>query len=203
MFQNPIESEDELRQLIGQPSELVIRKELKHLDQHMRHFIAASPFVLLGTYSSSGQCDVSPRGDHPSVAHVIDDHHLAIADRPGNRRIDSLRNIMQTGRIGLLFLRPGVGETLRINGTAQIIRDANVLKQLINGGKEPLLAIGVKVEEAFFQCAKALIRSKLWEVHASPKFDLAQTLVDQTGGLGQTTQQLAEQIEQSYRERLY
>lgn len=145
-----------------------LKKELKTLDEHMRRFIAHSPFVVIGTYSADGRCDSSPRGDPPGSILVVDEHTLLIPDRTGNRRVDSLRNILETGRIGLLFLVPGVGETLRINGRAQLIRDEKWLTALSAGEKKPSLAIAVVVEECFLQCAKALLRSKLWDTQERP-----------------------------------
>src|SRR6185436_3852408 len=150
-FRNCISDVAELESLIGLPSELVIKKQLAELDNHMRAFVARSPFLLLGTIGKSGMCDVSPRGDVPSVATVLDSRTLAIAERPGNRRADSLRNIIETGRVGLLLLVPAVGETLRINGRACVMRDDDVLASLAVDGKQPLVGIGVEVEECYFQ----------------------------------------------------
>ncbi|QDV38301.1 MSMEG_1061 family FMN-dependent PPOX-type flavoprotein [Tautonia plasticadhaerens] len=203
-----VRSAEELEALIGLPSELVIRKQLDHLDAHMRAFIARSPFLLLGTSGADGSCDVSPRGDLPSVATVLDETTLILADRPGNRRADSLKNVIETGRIGLLFLVPGVGETLRINGRACVTRDEDVLTPLSVNGKRPVVGIVVEVQECYFQCAKALIRSKLWtrgeaEAPDGDGFDLAEVLVDQCRIEDQTVAGLKEQIETSYRDRLY
>jgi uncharacterized protein len=121
-FTNRIQSAQELESLIGTPSELARRKELPRLDSHMRQFIAHSPFVILSTHATNGRCDASPRGDAPGFVHVIDDQTLLIPDRIGNKRVDSYHNLLETGRIGLLFLIPGIGETLRINGRAALIR---------------------------------------------------------------------------------
>lgn len=206
-FQNVVTSDEEITQLVGSPSELVIKKQLPELDDHMQSFIAESPFVLIGTVGSDGRCDVSPRGDEPPVVHVLDARTLAIPDRPGNRRADSLHNIIETRRIGILFLVPGIGETLRINGQACVMRDQDILASMSAAGKQPVVGIGVEVEECYFQCAKALIRSKLWESHAKhPKataHHFAQLLVDQTGIECESVDSLAEQIEQSYTDRLY
>jgi PPOX class probable FMN-dependent enzyme len=167
-FSERIRSVEELAPLAGTPSELAIRKELKSLDGHMRRFIAQSPFVILSTHSKDGRCDSSPRGDAPGFVQVVDDQTLLIPDRLGNKRFDSFRNILETGRIGLLFLIPGVGETLRVNGRAILIRDESWLNPLTAQGKRPLLAAAVEIEECYLQCAKALIRSRLWEPHARP-----------------------------------
>ena len=159
---------EELTSIIGTPSAIAVRKELKTLDEHMRRFIAHAPFVVISTHAADGRCDASPRGDAAGFVQVVDDRTLLIPDRPGNRRVDSFRNILETGRIGLLFLVPGSGETLRVNGRAAIIRDEAWLTPLSAQGKRPLLAVAVDVEECYLQCAKALIRSALWEPHERP-----------------------------------
>jgi PPOX class probable FMN-dependent enzyme len=167
-FIDQIRSADELTAIIGTPSAFSLKKELRALDEHMRRFIAYSPFVVISTHSATGKCDASPRGDAPGFIHVVDEHTLLIPDRPGNKRVDSFRNILETGSIGLLFLVPGVGETLRVNGRAAIVRDEGWLKLLCAQGKQPRVAVAVAVEECFLQCAKALLRSKLWEPHERP-----------------------------------
>ena len=159
---------EELAACIGTPSEFSLKKELNLLDEHMRRFIAHSPFAIISTHSADGRCDASPRGDAPGFVSVVDDRTLLIPDRLGNKRVDSYRNILETGRIGLLFLVPGFGETLRVNGRAVLIRDEAWLTPLTAQGKRPLVAVAVEVEECFLQCAKALIRSKLWEAHERP-----------------------------------
>lgn len=183
-FAETVTSLDELRRIIGTPGELVMKKELPQLDEHMRRFIAHSPFVILSTHDADGRCDASPRGDAPGFVQVVDDHTLLIPDRRGNKRIDSLQNILATGRVGLIFLVPGVGETLRINGRAAIIKDEAWLTPLAAQGIRPLLGIAVQAEECYLQCAKALMRSKLWEPHERPDLSrlpsFAQMLVDQT-----------------------
>lgn len=167
-FAAQVRSAEELAAIIGTPSSIALKKELTTLDQHMRRFIAHSPFLVISTHSENGTCDASPRGDAPGFVHVLDDRMLLIPDRFGNKRTDSYRNILETGRIGLLFLIPGVGETLRVNGRAAIIRDEAWLTPLTAQGKRPLVAVAVEVEECFLQCAKALIRSKLWKPHEWP-----------------------------------
>ncbi len=167
-FTKPIRSLDELSSLIGIPSDVSLRKELTSLDGHMRSFIEHSPFLIISTHSSDGRCDASPRGDSPGFVHVVDDNTLLIPDRIGNRRADSYRNIVETGRIGLLFLVPAIGETLRVNGRATIICDEHWMTLLSAHGKRPQAAVAVNVEECYLQCAKAIIRSKLWEPHERP-----------------------------------
>ncbi len=167
-FTERVTSSEELTMFVGTPSAIAIKKELTRLDEHMRRFIAHAPFVVLSTHGLDGRCDASPRGDAPGFVSVVDDRTLLIPDRPGNRRVDRFRNIVETGRVGLLFLVPGMGETLRINGRAILIRDEAWLRPLSAEGKQPRFAVAVEIEECYLQCAKALIRSKLWEPHARP-----------------------------------
>jgi PPOX class probable FMN-dependent enzyme len=205
-FQHVVTSAAELVELIGVPSELAVKKQQAQLDRHMVQFIAASPFLLLGTVDENGRCDVSPRGDAPGAVQVLDSRTLVIPERAGNRRADSLRNILQTGRIGLLFLVPGLGETLRVNGRACVFRDGDVLASLAVRGKQPTVAIGVEVDECFLQCAKALIRSQLWHGAPLPPTSLpsfAEILLEQTQIPGQTVESLTQAIEESYSQRLY
>jgi len=156
-----IETGEELRALYGTPSERAIRKQLAHLDKHCRHFIERSPFLVISSMGPNG-ADVSPRGDPPGFVTVLDEKRLLIPDRAGNNRIDSLENILADPRVGLLFFLPGVDETLRINGRARIVVGAEVEAMALNG-KAPRTALLVQVEEVFLQCAKALLRSKLWD----------------------------------------
>jgi uncharacterized protein len=205
-FRNLVTSAEELAGLIGVPSELAVKKQRTELDQHLTNLIAESPFVLIGTVAQDGSCDVSPRGDAPgSLVKILDSRTLVIPERAGNRRADSLRNIIETGRIGLLFLVPGLGETLRVNGRACVLRDDDLLASLTVQGKQPLVAIGVEVEECFLQCAKALLRSKLWQACARPTSlpSFAQILMDQTQMEGHTVESLHQAIEESYSQRLY
>ena len=211
-FERVVTSEDELTKLIGMPSALAVKKQLSELDGHMQSFIARSPFLLLGTFGRNGACDVSPRGEAHGLAKVLDSKTLVIPDRRGNRRADSLRNILETGRVGLLFLIPGMGETLRVNGRACVIRDDEVLAALTAEGVQPHLGIAVEVEECFLQCAKAIIRSRLWDngVGGSGVGDhgpalpcFAEILIDQTKISGETVESLNRQIEDSYRNKLY
>lgn len=206
-FTDQIHSAEEFATIIGTPSAISLKKELKALDEHMRRFIAHSPFVVISTHSASGRCDASPRGDAPGFIQVVDERTLLIPDRPGNKRVDSLRNILETGRIGLLFLVPGVGETLRANGRAAIIRDEAWLTPLSARGKRPLLAIAVAVEECFLQCAKALLRSKLWEPHQRPDLQslpcAAQMLTDQVQMPEYDVARMQTLLDGAYKNNLY
>lgn len=206
-FQRLVTPVDELTELIGVPSEIVLKKQLAELDSHMMAFIAKSPFLLLGTFSRIGRCDVSPRGDAYGSAKVLDSKTLIIPDRRGNRRVDSLHNILETGQVGLLFLIPGLGETLRVNGRACLIRDDDVMASMAVDGKHPLVGIAVEVEECFLHCAKAVIRSKLWDSREgdreTPLPCFAEMLIDQTKFEGETVESLKRQIEESYANKLY
>ena len=136
---------------------------MNYLDHHCINFINLSPFCMVSTSDENGNCDVSPRGDKPGFACILDQKTLVLPERPGNRRIDSMRNIISNPHIGLLFLIPGLGETLRINGKACLITDDKILEQMSDGSKKPSIGIAVEVEECFIHCAKAFKRSGLWE----------------------------------------
>jgi uncharacterized protein len=163
VFKDVVTSKQELRAIFGEPSERAVLKCHSSLDEHSRAFIAASPFVLLATSSAAGQCDVSPKGDAPGFVLVLDDTHLVVPDRPGNNRTDGLTNILENPHVGMIFLVPGRGDTLRVNGRASIIRDEEILARLAVQGKLPKVALGVDVEEAYLHCPKAFLRSSLWD----------------------------------------
>ena len=186
MFHDVVTSLDDLRALVGEPSELARAKQLGALDKHCRAFIARSPFMLMATANAAGQCDVSPKGDAPGFVRVLDDTHLVVPDRPGNKRLDGMSNVLANPHVGLLFLVPGVGETLRVNGRAVILRDQEILASLAVEGKRPLLAIGVEVEEVFLHCARSFRRGRLWDQPSWPGPDALPSmpciLYEQTGG---------------------
>jgi uncharacterized protein len=206
-FRHPISSLEELRVLVGTPGELAVRKELSTLDEHCRTFIAHSPFVLVGTAGASGRADVSPRGDGPGFALVLDDRTIAIPDRPGNKRVDSFQNILENPHVGLLFVIPGVEETLRVNGGARLVRDPELLERMAAQGKTPHLALAVHVEEAYLQCAKSLRRSRLWQPETWPERSILPTggkiWLDQTRPANTTAEELDSRIEESYVTNLY
>ncbi len=157
-----IETVAQLEALFGQPGEASLKKEVPYLHPAYRALIEASPFAVLSTVGPGG-LDASPRGDPPGFVVVRDDKTLLMPERRGNNRIDSLRNIVADPRVGLLFLIPGVGETLRVNGRARITVEPGLLASLAMEGKPPQCVIEVRVETVFFQCARAIQRSKLWE----------------------------------------
>jgi PPOX class probable FMN-dependent enzyme len=158
-----INDETELRDVLGSPSPRARDKVRDRLHALDRAWLAASPFCLLSTADADGRCDVSPKGDPAGFAHVIDDTTIALPERPGNRRADGYLNILANPHVGLVFLVPGRGDTLRINGSARIVRDAPFFDALKVKGHRPQLALLVTVEEVFFHCAKAFLRSELWE----------------------------------------
>src|SRR5262249_11544674 len=126
-FTDTIDTLEDLREVVGLPRDAAVRKDIGHVDAHLRAFIAKSPFLVLATSSADGTCDVSPKGDAPGFVHVLDEHTIVIPDRPGNQRADSLSNIIANPQVGLLFLVPGKDETLRVNGAARLVRDADIL----------------------------------------------------------------------------
>lgn len=158
----PITRESELRQRIGPPKELALAKITDRLNPLTRQFIECSPFVCVASASPDGGLDVSPRGDPPGFVRVLDDRTLLIPERPGNRIADTLTNLLTDPRIALLFLIPGVGDTFRVNGEAELVDDAELLAPSEIEGKIPRVGILVRVKQAYTQCAKALIRSDLW-----------------------------------------
>jgi PPOX class probable FMN-dependent enzyme len=151
-----------LRELLGEPSELVKAKVTDRLNELTRRFIDLSPFVLLATSHRDGSCDVSPRGDPAGFVQVVDDQTLLVPERPGNRLADSLENILRNPHVGLLFLVPGVGETLRVNGRGRIVTDEDLLEPLAVEGKPPRLGLLIRIDQVFTHCPKAFIRSDLW-----------------------------------------
>ncbi len=206
-FRNVVTNGQALREIIGTPSARAVQKERSTLDAHCRAFIERSPFLLMATSSPDGRCDVSPKGDAPGFALVLDEQRLVIPDRPGNKRLDGLINLVANPHVGLIFLVPGREETLRVNGRAWITRDPELLQRFVVQGKTPLLAVGVEVEECFLHCAKAFRRSRLWAHQqwlgpdALPT--LACVLFDQIKPEGVTLQDYERDIEEGYAKRLY
>ena len=200
-----ISTTEDLRDCYPQPLERSLRKSLPALDAHMRQFISRSPFLCLGT-SNSGGADVTPRGDSPGFVQVLDDRTLLIPDWPGNNRLDSLTNIVSNPNVGLLFFIPGVNETLRVNGTAELTTDPTTVERWTVNGKHPRSAMRVTVREAYLHCAKALIRSKLWEddyrIERAELPTYARMLKDQ-GVTTQPVEELQASIDESYQTRLY
>ena len=205
-FSEVITSQEQIREVIGHPSERVVNKAISILDEHCRALIAKSPFLLIASSDQSGNMDISPKGDPPGFVQVLDDKTLAIPDRPGNRRADTFLNILQNPGVGLLFLIPGQRETLRISGTAKIVRDAWLLEKMVIQGKKPNFAIVVTVKEAFLHCAKCIIRSHLWEPEHWPDLEglpsLARILIDHAN-LTDSVEEIQQSLDEGYRTNLY
>jgi uncharacterized protein len=172
-FNDVITRLEDLRAIIEAPPPTgrAVLKDRPVLDAHARAFIQLSPLVVLATADADGRCDVSPKGDAPGFVQVLDDHRLVVPDRPGNRRLDGMLNLLTNPHVGLLFLVPGRDDTLRVNGRASITRDPEILARCIAQGKTPALAIGVEVEQCYFHCAKAFLRSRLWTPDRWPARD--------------------------------
>lgn len=159
-----VTTEEQLRSIVGHPAEMVVKKVRSSLQQVHRDWLAATPMVFVATCGANGRVDVSPKGDPPGkVVHVIDDRTIAIPERPGNKRVDGYLNILKNAHVGTIALSPGRGDTLRINGSARIVDDGDYFDALAVRGRRPILAVEITVEEVFFHCAKAFLRSGLWK----------------------------------------
>ena len=158
-----ITSEAQLREIVGEPLARVVNKERRSLHDYDKQWLANSPLCLVGTSGADGSCDVSPKGDPPGFTIVLDDTTIAIPERPGNRRIDGFRNILANPHVGLLYLIPGRADTLRINGRARLVREAPFFNQMTVKGHRPLLALIVEIDQIFYHCPKAFLRSQLWQ----------------------------------------
>ena len=206
-FDHLVTTESELRAIIGVPGARSVQKERPALDPHCRAFIACSPFLLMATASRDGRCDVSPKGDAPGFVLVLDDHRLVIPDRPGNKRLDGLMNLIANPHVGLIFFVPGREETLRINGRACITRDPALLERCAAHGKTPQVAVGVEVEQCFLHCAKAFRRANLWAHEQWPGPDalpsMACILFDQIRPEGVTLEDYERDLEEGLKKRLY
>lgn len=165
-FGEVITSELELRKIVGPANRWFTSKILDRLDRHCRRFIAASPFVVVGSTNPFGMVDLSPKGDHAGFVRPLDDATLAIPDRPGNRRVDTFHNVLHNPGVGLIFFVPGKRETLRVTGRALLVRDHAIRSTMMDNGRMPDLAMIVIVEKAFFHCGKCITRSNLWDYDA-------------------------------------
>ena len=200
----------ELRALFGHAEGLALRKAIPKLDRHARDYIARAPFLCIATASADGRADVSPRGDRPGFVQVLDDHHLAIPDRPGNNRLDTMANILENPNVGLIFMIPGFEDTLRVNGRAEITTDPEIRARATIDGKTPKVAIRVRIDEAFLHCAKAFKRSRLWQPEARVDRKvmptLARMILEQTAESAPKEEEVVAcdlDIEENYRTELY
>ena len=205
--QHHITSEADLRAIMGEPvHELVLVKSSDSLTESMKKYIKLSPFVCIATHGKSGSSDVSPRGDAPGFVHILDNRTLVIPDRPGNKRLDSITNIINQPNMAMLFMIPGVLETLRVNGKGIVSTDPELLQRFEVNGKLPALVIVVTVEEALGHCSKAFKRSKLWQSDYLPK-DKVPSLAELMSGHLQldedTTTMLKAAIEDDAQNNMY
>jgi PPOX class probable FMN-dependent enzyme len=199
-----IDSKDALRRVYKTPNPRSVAKEIKLLDRHCRRFVELSPFLVLAT-SGAGGGDVSPRGGPAGFVKALDSASLIIPDFPGNNRLDSLENILEDGRVGLLFLVPGVDETLRVNGRATVDTDPELRALGTVDGRLPIAVIRVTVEQAYLHCGKALMRSALWDpaiqVERSTLPSIGEMIKDQINQ--QTPAETQEEMLVRYKETLY
>jgi PPOX class probable FMN-dependent enzyme len=205
-----IKERQELRDKLGEVGPLAAGKTIRKIDKYARTFIEHSPFLCIGTADAEGNADVSPRGDPMGFVRVIDDKTIIIPDRPGNNRADTMQNILANPNIGILFLIPGIEDTLRLNGKAEIIDDPEALAPAAVNGKPPKLGIRVKVDEVFFHCAKAFRRSKLWDPAAQQDRailpSLARMVMEQARACEVEEEEagkVEEEIQEAYRTNLY
>jgi uncharacterized protein len=198
---------ESVREHYGTPHEMALAKELTYLDKHCRAFIALSPFIVLASSDAQGRCDATPRGDAPGFVTVINDLSFAIPDRTGNKRVDTMLNITDNPHIGVLFLVPGVNECLRVNGRVRVSLEPRLLAGMIVNGKTPNAATIVDVEEVYFQCGKAVLRSDLWNpekrVPRGTFPSLGRVLADQIKGKESEGERYEKAIEERYRNALY
>ena len=201
-----IGSKEELRAHYGAAHDRAVKKELRFLDPHARNFLARSPFVLIGSQDGDGNADVTPKGDRPGFVAVLDDVTIAIPDRPGNNRLDTFENIVANPAVGLLFLIPGMNETLRINGEGRITADAGLRAQLAVDGREPATVLVVKAKAVYMHCAKAFMRSELWKPESWPERSEMPTLGaimrDQIG-LAESASELDDSLDKSYAKSMW
>jgi PPOX class probable FMN-dependent enzyme len=194
-----------LRAHYGTVHPLALKKVLTRLDGHCRDFIALSPFAVLATSDGAGGVDASPRGDAPGFVAVLDDSSLLLPDRPGNNRVDSYSNVMAHAGVGLLFFVPGINETLRVNGDARLVTEGALLGPLAAQGKTPTAGLLIAVQEAFFHCGKALMRSHLWDasmqVQRTAFPTLGKIMADQTRAMAEP--EADDLVEAGYRNNLY
>jgi PPOX class probable FMN-dependent enzyme len=206
-YDKKIQNEQQLREILGHPSKLANNKVISFLDDHCKDYIRKTPFIVLSTSDANGFCDASPRGDAPGFIKVLDDTHFFIPERPGNKRLDSILNILENPQVGLLLIIPGLNETLRINGEAIVTNDKELLELAIHDGKAPQLGILVRVRECYMHCGKAFIRSSLWNPDSWPaKEDLpiaSKILADHASLPDLFQQKVAASLQNTYTNKLY
>ncbi len=205
-----IEEKSVLRTKMGEVGPLAAGKTLKRIDKYAKTYIERSPFLCIGTADENGNADVSPRGDPPGFVRIVDDRTIIIPDRPGNNRVDTMANIIANPKVGILFIIPGIDDTLRVNGRAEIIDDPAELAPAAINGRAPKIGIRVHVDEVFFHCAKAFRRSQLWDqaAHQDRAFlpGLAHMVMEQARACEVDTEesdQVEAEIQEEYKTGLY
>ncbi|MGW0436331.1 pyridoxamine 5'-phosphate oxidase family protein [Micromonospora sp. NPDC003197] len=200
-----VTSHDELQAILGTPNRAAVAKERTFLSDFDKQWLAASPFCLVATSGVDGTCDVSPKGDPPGFTLVLDDTTIAVPERPGNRRADGFHNILDNPHVGLIYLIPGRGDTLRINGRVRIVRDAPFFEQMVVKGHRPQFALVVDIEQIFYHCSKAFLRSELWSSETwNPTAAPSQAAIaKQTTRREQSLEELEHYYGPEYATRLY
>ena len=201
-FAGALSSREQLRDFYDAAMEAAIRKDIGELDDMCRRLIAASPMLFVATHTGDGRADVSPRGGQPGFVTVLDDRHLAIPDATGNRRLDTLENVVDSGRVALIFVIPGRDTTLRVNGRACITAEPELLDRLTPVGKPPRTAIVIEAEEVYAHCPKAFVRSKLWDPATWPDPDTLPTAAEVAVAHRRDPEWSVEQEENRQRESL-
>ena len=202
----PIRTAAEIKAILGPDFESQVAKVIDHIDPHCRAWIERCPFIVVSSMNASGAMDVSPKGDPPGFVRVIDKYTLAIPDRPGNHRGDTFCNVLENPNVGIVFIVPKRREVMRVSGTAQVVKDTDLLEAMMVNGKQPDLALLVRVREAFFHCGKSMIRSGMWEPSRWGPIDglptYAQALKDH-GNLSMALQELEGRVARNEIDRLY
>lgn len=200
----PLTSAEALRALLGEVYPGNVNKVRARLDEHCQRFIALSPMLFISSANGEGQCDVSPKGDAPGFVRILDEAHLAIPDRRGNHRADTMLNILANPQVGLIFLIPGMTETLRINGAAALYTDADLLDALAMQGKRPQVAIVVETQEVYLHCGRSLLRSGLWQTATWPQRETlpsaAQIFADHMAQPDLTCDEMETVLDEAYHE---
>ncbi|MFM9938633.1 MAG: MSMEG_1061 family FMN-dependent PPOX-type flavoprotein [Hyphomicrobiaceae bacterium] len=205
-FEETIRTRERLRELHGTAKPASALKAIDHIDDICRRFIAASPFVMVGSRGADGRLDLSPKGDPAGFVRVLDEHTLAIPDRLGNNRLDTFENLLVNPEVGLFFLIPGNGDTLRVSGKGQIVRDSRLQSQMAVNGKAPNVVLIVNVEEAFLHCPKCMVRAALWKQDLWPNRSNVPTLGEALvthSALGESVADVQARIDNDGATRLY
>lgn len=198
----PVQTIAELRAIVPQPARLVEAKILDHLDEQASAFLTASPFLLLSTSGADGRIDVSPRGDEPGFVRIEDPRTIVLPERNGNNLAFSLQNIIENPNVGIIALLPNAGETLRINGKAVIVADPDLLQELGARGKPAMVAVRVSIERAYFQCARALLRARIWDAEswsAPRRISFGRIIAENTGNQEDLEQRIDAMVDRSYK----